>query len=724
MICKFEAEDTYLTYCKDGASLTGARLYRDIAYDIYGSGPRITGSGIITSYLNYCDALNKAYKAAKTDALTQKANNTCEYVVQVVYSGDCPSDSNVDYAYSTGIGQDVDAYSAYLEAYFIASGGLQDACGIGVVPYIITHPTDKTVAAESNTSFLVVAGGSRISYQWLYNGTPIAGETSATLSLTSVQHINEGAYACSVSNRLATIISNPGNLYVLPVSPYFTTNLTTATEYVLVGANKSLTIAVGGSQPFAYQWYKNGTPIVGAIAATYTILAGQETEDGGYYCVISNVAGTVTSNTRTLDFGTAPSVTTQPQGGFLSLGGSITLTVVAGGSPTLTYQWKKDGTNIGGATSSSYSITNAVAGNSGEYTCVITNNWGTATTVSASVSVGTPPVIVTQPSNVTDAFGATATLSIVFRGQKPITIKWYRNGVLYSTTNYNTSYDTDTIQFQINSLNVGNWYCVLSNVNGDTTSNTVTVTGEGAPVFTQQPEGAAVQDGSSYTLYSIATGGTVTYQWYLNGSAISGETGQIYTIAAMSSADEGYYHVVATNSRGSTSSNSVQVIRDPVSEIPVMTSNTTPAGVAFSNDETITPAWKAFDNYLPYYGASANQWISDILGDKWIGYKFATAKAINSYRIHPPTLAIYGTVPWHRAIYVYNAVFEASNDGSSYTTLHTITNTWLINMVRYNFSNVTSYLYYRLRITSTLTWPTESATTFGGAIGELQMFIV
>lgn len=65
----------------------------------------------------------------------------------------------------------------------------------------------------------------------------------------------------------------------------------------------------------------------------------------------------------------APVITAQPTGGTYNVGDPIAaLSVTATGSGTLTYQWKKDGVNISGATSSTYTPSSA-----GTYTCVVTN---------------------------------------------------------------------------------------------------------------------------------------------------------------------------------------------------------------------------------------------------------------------------------------------------------------------------------------------------------------
>ena len=70
-----------------------------------------------------------------------------------------------------------------------------------------------------------------------------------------------------------------------------------------VGQDLSLTVAPGGSAPFAYQWRKGGVAIAGATAATLTLTTIQAADAGVYDVVITNAAGSITSNgvTVTID---------------------------------------------------------------------------------------------------------------------------------------------------------------------------------------------------------------------------------------------------------------------------------------------------------------------------------------------------------------------------------------------------------------------------------------
>ena len=85
-----------------------------------------------------------------------------------------------------------------------------------------------------------------------------------------------------------------------------------------------------------------------------------------------------------------PTITTQPSSKTATVGGSVTLSVTASGYGTLSYQWRKDGVNIAGATGSSYSIASVQSTNAGSYAVVVSNANGSVTSQSARLSVATP----------------------------------------------------------------------------------------------------------------------------------------------------------------------------------------------------------------------------------------------------------------------------------------------------------------------------------------------
>jgi hypothetical protein len=91
----------------------------------------------------------------------------------------------------------------------------------------------------------------------------------------------------------------------------------------------------------------------------------------------------------------SPKIIAQPTNVSVDIGGSFTLSVVAEGE-NLKYQWKKDGTALAGATGANYTKANAAEADAGVYTCTVTNEGGSVTSASTTVTVNVPlPPLVT-----------------------------------------------------------------------------------------------------------------------------------------------------------------------------------------------------------------------------------------------------------------------------------------------------------------------------------------
>ncbi|MCX8518351.1 MAG: immunoglobulin domain-containing protein, partial [Rhodoferax sp.] len=132
-----------------------------------------------------------------------------------------------------------------------------------------------------------------------------------------------------------------------PIAPTITTQ--PAAQTVTSGQTASFSVAATGTGPLTYQWKKNGTDVTGATSSTYTTPATSSADNGASYSVsVSNSAGTVTSSSATLAVTAAPVapvISTQPVNQSVVVGQSATFTVTATGGGTITYQWKKNGTD-------------------------------------------------------------------------------------------------------------------------------------------------------------------------------------------------------------------------------------------------------------------------------------------------------------------------------------------------------------------------------------------
>lgn len=192
----------------------------------------------------------------------------------------------------------------------------------------------------------------------------------------------------------------------------------------------------------------------------------------------ANVAGmNFTANGATV----APTITTPPANQTVAAGQTATFTVVAGGTAPLSYQWQKNGANITGATSASYTTPITTTADSGSaFAVVVTNTAGTVTSAAATLTVtaaAVAPTITTPPANQTVTAGQTATFTVVAGGTAPLSYQWQKSGVNIAgatSASYTTQVTTTT--------DSGSTFdVVVTNTAGTVTSAAATLTVNAAP---------------------------------------------------------------------------------------------------------------------------------------------------------------------------------------------------------------------------------------------------
>ena len=122
-------------------------------------------------------------------------------------------------------------------------------------------------------------------------------------------------------------------------------------------------------------------------------------------------------------------ITSQPASQTIGAGSNATFSVSASGTPTFTYQWYFNGTAIPAATAASYTLNTVQAGNAGAYNVIVANDYGTAVSSNAVLTLApTAPIFTLQPVGLPVMLGGQATFTATAMGSMPIAYQWQLNG--------------------------------------------------------------------------------------------------------------------------------------------------------------------------------------------------------------------------------------------------------------------------------------------------------
>jgi hypothetical protein len=442
-----------------------------------------------------------------------------------------------------------------------------------VAPSIATQPASQTVTAGQTASFSVAATGTApLGYQWQKNSVAIGGAISSSYTTPATTTSDNGAlFTVVVSNTAGSVTSNPAAVTVnaAPVAPAITTQ--PASQTVTAGQTASFSVAATGTSPLNYQWQKNSVAIGGATSSSYTTPAATSADNGALFTVVvSNTAGSVTSSAATLTVSAvpvAPSITTQPASQTVTAGQTASFSAVATGTNPLNYQWKKSGTAISGATSSSYTTPATTTSDNGAlFTVVVSNTAGSVTSNPAALTVNAAPVapaITTQPANQTVTAGQTASFSVAATGTAPLNYQWRKNSVAISgatSSSYTTPATTSSdngVQFTV----------VVSNTAGNMTSSaaTLTVNTPTPPIvaITSPTNGATVSGTITVAGTASDAVGLSNIQVQVDGGAFSSASGTTnWTFSLGTAALSNAAHAItarATNTSGLTASTTATV---------------------------------------------------------------------------------------------------------------------------------------------------------------------
>ncbi|MBK7855083.1 MAG: T9SS type A sorting domain-containing protein [Bacteroidetes bacterium] len=361
----------------------------------------------------------------------------------------------------------------------------------------ISYTTPLSFCAPGNV-VLTSSSFSGVSYQWQKNSVDIAGATLQNFTANT-----NGSYRVKQTGSGCVKYSSA-------------VSVTTATSVIAaITANGPVTFCSGGSvvlsvsnavPGYGYQWKKNNVNITNATQSSYTATAA-----GSYTCLVTANCGNATSNAIVVSTG-GITASVVPSGTVTICTGATALLSANTGSG-YAFQWKKNGTNITGATTSTYNATTA-----GAYTVAITSPCGNATSVATTVSIGNVTASISPSGSATICAGSAQTFTA--NTGYNFVYQWFRNGVAlagatsstYATSNYG-SYTVRVTQGGV---------CSATSA-----ASVLSVTNNPTPTVT--PQGPTTFCAGQSVVLSANTYSGVQQQWQKNGIDIAGATNQNYT---------------------------------------------------------------------------------------------------------------------------------------------------------------------------------------------------
>jgi hypothetical protein len=382
------------------------------------------------------------------------------------------------------------------------------------------------------------------------NPTPIfaSGAGAGTFSATA------GGLAINAATGVITLGSSTPGTYTVTntVAASGSCAASTASTQITIQAAPTATLTAGGPTTFCqggsvvltapagtgntYQFLLNGTAISGATAATYTATAS-----GSYSVVVTTSGGcSATSAATTVTVNPATTATFAYAASTFCLSGTNptpTVTGTAGGTFSsatgLSINATTGAINLSASTPGTYTVTYTVGGacsSSATQTVTITNS------LSAAFSYPTAPNCAGTTGTVTPSLSTGASA-----------------GTFSSTTGLSLNPATGAIDLAASTAGT---YTVTNTVAASgscaATSASATITLAPTPA---RPTLTVQYNGSTATLTSSAAAGN---QFYRNGVAIAGATGQTYVVN--SAAQLGSYTVVTTNASGCASAPSAALV--------------------------------------------------------------------------------------------------------------------------------------------------------------------
>jgi len=383
------------------------------------------------------------------------------------------------------------------------------------------------------TASVSVTGTGPLSYQWYKDSfaSPVASQTTATLSLTGLVTAEAGSYSVVVTGACNSVTSTAFSLTVNSAP----TNLS-LTGGTLTCGTPSLTLTASAT---------NGTSFTfsgGTLLGSNQVVVDQP---GSYSVTVSTVNGCTAMTSTSISSDTAaPTNASLTSGTLTCTQTSLTLTASSPGGTTYRFS---AGTPLGS--------NQVVVGQAGTYTVTVSNANGCSATATATVVSNTAaPTASLMASSSAFCSGSPATLTASGG-----------TGYAFSGPGLSQSGTSNTAT----ASQGGNYSVIISSANGCTASAGVSLGLTAPTIITAPPASASVVCVGAPVSVSVgAIGQNLIYQWYRGATLLGGQREPVLRLLAAQPGDAGSYSVVVTGGCGSVTSTGFSLI---VNALPVVT---------------------------------------------------------------------------------------------------------------------------------------------------------
>ena len=255
-----------------------------------------------------------------------------------------------------------------------------------------------------------------------------------------------------------------------------------------------------------------------------------------------------------------PIFSVQPVGQVVPLAVTATFTAQATGMPALTYQWRKndaalaDRGEFSGTQTPTLTITDVTGADSGSYSLLVSNPYGSSVSRAAALTV-VDPMIISQPVSQTNGAFATATFNVTVASSVVPGYQWFKGKApLVHAGNVSGSQTASLTISNALAANDGGYSVLVTNRFGRITSVVATLQ-VFDPFIATQPTNQFATIGQS-VVFNVSPAATapVGYQWQKNGTNLVGATLASLSLSSVQRSDAGAYDVIVTNALGRVTS--------------------------------------------------------------------------------------------------------------------------------------------------------------------------